>query len=174
MTNAVLDALKTRRSIRKFKTEQIKEEELDAVLEAGTYAPNGRGAQASVIVAVQNPNIIQQLAQMNAKVMGAEGNPYYGAPAIIVVLADKKRNTYIEDGSCVLDNMMTAAHSLGLGSCWIHREKQMFDSPEGKALKQSWGLSEDHEGIGALAIGYPDGEIPAAAPRKENYVIKIK
>ncbi|MDR1316590.1 MAG: nitroreductase [Spirochaetales bacterium] len=172
--NEVLEAIRSRRSIRKFKSQQIGRDELDAVLEAGTFAPTGGGAQSPVIVAVQKPDVVEELVKMNAKVLGSGGNPYYGAPTIVVVLASpKKWATYVEDGSCVLENMMLAAYSLGLGSCWINRERQMFDSPEGKALLKGWGIGEDFVGVGAIALGYPDCALPAAAERKDGYIIKI-
>ncbi len=171
--NAVLDNIKTRRSVRKFLPRQVEEDKLDLILEAGTYAPTGMGKQSPVIVAVQDPETIKQLIAMNAKVMHSDSNPYYGAPTILLVLADSQRGTYVEDGSCVLENMMLAAHSLGLESCWIHREKEMFETQEGKDLLKKWGIDETLAGVGALALGYPDGEIPAAKPRKSNYVVKV-
>jgi nitroreductase len=172
--NEVLEAIQARRSIRKFKSEQIKKDELDAVLEAGTFAPTGGGAQSPVIVAVQNPSAVEDLVKMNAKVLGASGNPYYGAPTIVLVLASPKaRATYVEDGACVLQNMMLAAHAVGLGSCWIHREKEMFDTPEGKALMKKWGVPEECVGVGSIALGYPDCAPPSAAKRKDGYIIKV-
>ena len=174
MAKELLELLKTRRSIRKYKAEQVKTEELDAVLEAGTYAPTGSGAQSPVIVAVQDPETRELLSRMNAIVMGTESDPYYGAPTLVIVLADPERGTWVEDGSCVLDNMMNAAHALGLGSCWIHRERQMFDSPEGKDLLKTWGLPETLRGVGSIALGYPDGAAPEPKPRKPGYIVKIE
>lgn len=173
MTNPVLENLKTRRSVRKYLPRQVEREKLDLVLEAGTYAPTGMGMQSPVIVAVQDPQTIEKLARMNAGIMGRDGNPYYGAPTVLLVLADRERGTRVEDGSCVLQNMMLAAHSLGLGSCWIHREREMFDSDEGKALLAQWGITQPLCGVGALALGYPDGELPQPKPRKEGYVVKV-
>ena len=106
--------------------------------------------------------------------MGTESDPYYGAPTLVIVLADPERGTWVEDGSCVLDNMMNAAHALGLGSCWIHRERQMFDSPEGKDLLKTWGLPETLRGVGSIALGYPDGAAPEPKPRKPGYIVKIE
>jgi nitroreductase len=172
--NDVLEAIQNRRSIRKFKSEQIKKDELDAVLEAGTFAPTGGGAQSPVIVAVQKPAVVEDLVTMNAKVMGTSGNPYYGAPTIVLVLASPRaRATYVEDGSCVLQTMMLAAHSIGLGSCWIHREKEMFETPEGRALLKQWGIPEDYVGVGSIALGYPEGAPPSAAKRKDGYIVKV-
>lgn len=174
MNKKFLELLKTRRSIRAFKSEQIDGGELDAILEAGTWAPTGRGAQVPVIIAVQNPDVIKKLSAMNAKVWGKDVDPYYGAPTVVLVLADTVRPTYIEDASCVLENMMLAAHALGVGSCWIHREKEMFASPEGKALLKEWGVSGDLVGVGALSLGYAAKEAPAPAPRKADYIVKVK
>ena len=142
MTNPILENLKTRRSVRKYLPKQVEQEKLDLILEAGTYAPTGMGMQSPVIVAVQDPQTIERLAQLNAKIMGRDGNPYYGAPTVLLVLADRERGTRVEDGSCVLQNMMLAAHSLGLASCWIHREREMFDSDEGKQLLAQCGITQ--------------------------------
>lgn len=168
MTNEMLQLLKTRRSVRKYKPDPVEPEKLDAVLEAGTYAPSAMGKQSATIVAVQDPETRNQLMKMNAAVMGIDSDPYYGAPTIVLVLGSS-----VEDGSCVLLNMMNAAHSLGLASCWIHREREMFDSPEGKGLLKKWGLPEGLRGIGSIALGYADGEPPAPKLRKEGYIVKI-
>ncbi len=173
MTKEFLDLLKTRRSIRAFKAEQIAETELDAILEAGTYAPSGMGAQSPVIIAVQNPAVIKKLSAMNAKVMNMDMDPYYGAPTIVLVLADGDRPTFVEDGSCALENMMIAAHALGVGSCWVHREKEIFASPEGKALLREWGVSESLIGVGSLALGYAAKDAGGPAPRKAGYIVKV-
>ena len=176
MTNEVLKALLERRSVRKYKPEQITDEELLTVLEAGTYAPTGMGYQDPWIVAVQNPDIIAQLVRMNAEVMGVTSNPYYDAPTIVLVFGshpDKWRNA-VQDGSLVLGNMMLAAHSIGLGSCWINREREMFDTPEGKELMERLGVSTDLVGIGALSLGYPAAPPRPAKPRKENYYRIVK
>ena len=173
MTNPVLENLKSRRAVRKYLPKQVEQEKLDLILEAGTYAPTGMGAQSPVIIAVQNPETAEKLRKLNAKVMGRDNDPYYGAPTILLVLACSDRGTKVEDGSCVLENMMLAAHSLGLGSCWIHREREMFESPEGKELLSQWGITDPLTGVGALALGYPDGELPQPKPRKEGYIIKV-
>ncbi len=169
--NETLNTLLTRRSIRKFKPDQIKDEELKAVLEAGQYAPTGGGRQGNRFVVVQDKALRAQLAKMNAAVLGKDFDPYYGAPTIILVFADKTKSTPVEDGSLALGNLFNAAHSLGLGSCWIHRAREMFESEEGKALCRRWGVGEQYVGIGACSLGYPDGEIPAPAPRKNDFVI---
>ena len=166
---------KKRRHLRKAhaREDHRHAEPLDAVLEAGTYAPTGGGHQSPVIVAVTSPETRERLRALNAAVMGKETDPYYGAPAIVVVLADGGRGTFVEDGSCVLENLMLAAHAVGLSSCWIHREREIFDSEEGKALLKEWGLPEALRGVGAIALGYADGPEPAAAPRKEGYVVRV-
>lgn len=171
--NEVLNAIKTRRSIKKYKPEQIKDTELDAVLEAGTYAPTGRNLQSPIIVAVQDSETIKMMSRMNADIMGADTDPFYGAPTVLVVLADKTVNTYKEDGSLVMQNLMLAAHSLGLGSCWIHRAKEVFNTPQGKELLKKWGVGENYEGIGNCILGYKDIE-PVLKPRKEGYIIKVR
>ena len=169
-----LQDLKTRRSVRNYQKKQITDEQLNAILEAGTWAPTGMGAQSPVIVVIQNPDLIARLSRLNACVMGnPDIDPFYGAPTLLVVLADKTRHTYIEDGSLVLGNLMNAAHAVGVDSCWIHRAKEVFAMPEGKALLKEWGLGDQYEGIGHCILGYAAGEIPAPKPRKENYIIRV-
>lgn len=166
--------LKERRSIRKYQDRQIEEADLQKILEAGMYAPTGMGMQSPLMVVVQDRDTIAKLSKMNAKIFGNENmDTFYGAPTVIVVLADKNRPTYIEDGSLVMGNLMNAAHALGLGSCWIHRAKQEFESEEGKELLRQWGIEGDYAGIGHCIIGYPDGAIPEAKPRKENYIYRV-
>lgn len=169
--NEVLEALKNRRSVRKYKPEQIKEEELKAVLEAGIYAPTGMGMQSPKIVVVQDPETVKKLSGMNAAIMGTNSDPFYGAPTVLVVLADPSRPTCVEDGSLVMGNLMNAAYTVGLGSCWIHRARQEFDSPEGKALLRQWGIPEHYIGVGHCILGYADGEPAPAKPRKEDYIV---
>lgn len=173
MNNPILENIRTRRSVRKYKEAQITEDELNTVLEAGTYAPSGRGLQSPILVAVQDPETKKRLIKMNAEILGTDTDPYYGAPTLILVFAPVDRTTCIEDGSCVLDTMMLAAHSIGLASCWIHREKEMFATTEGKALMKKWGVPENFNGIGALALGYADGPLPQAPQRKEGRIIRI-
>ena len=173
MANDLIDLIKTRRSVRLYTEEPVPEELLEQVLEAGTFAPTGGGHQSPVIVAVTDPGARERLRRLNAAVMGRDTDPYYGAPVIVVVLADGGRGTFVEDGSCVLENLMLAAHALGLSSCWIHREREIFDSEEGKALLRDWGLPETLRGVGAIALGYADGTEPTAAPRKEGYVVRV-
>ncbi len=171
MENAVITALKTRRSIRSYKPEQITDEELRTVLEAGTWAPTGMGFQDPWIVAVQDPALKEKISLMNRKFLGSDSDPFYGAPTYVLVFASRpeKWRNGVPDGSLVLGNMMNAAHAIGLGSCWINREREMFDTDEGKELIRQWGLPEDVMGVGALALGYPASEPKAPKPRKDNY-----
>ena len=162
----------TRRSVRKYSDRQVEDEKLDKVLTAGLYAPTGMNNQAPVMVAVRDKATRDKLSRMNAAVMGASGDPFYGAPCVIVVLSDPERMTWVEDGSLVLGNLMNAAHSLGLGSCWIHRAKECFDTPEGKALLRAWGVPETYRGVGNCILGYA-AEEPEAKPRKSGRIIKI-
>ena len=176
MDNEVLKALRERRSVRQFKSEQITDEELKAVLEAGTFAPTAMGRQDPWIVAVQDPEIVAQLVRMNAEILGLDGNPYYGAPTIVLVFGSRsdKSTTPVNDGSLVLGNMMNAAHAIGLGSCWIHREREMFDTEEGKALMRKFGLPEGLIGIGSIALGYPATALPQPKARKDDYYRIVK
>lgn len=164
--------LLTRRSVRKYSDRPVEDEKLDKVLTAGLYAPTGMNNQAPVLVAVRDKETRDRLSRMNAAVMGASGDPFYGAPCVIVVLSDPERMTWVEDGSLVLGNLMNAAHSLGLGSCWIHRAKECFDTPEGKALLRTWGVPENYRGVGNCILGYA-AEDPEAKPRKSGRIIKI-
>lgn len=162
-----------RRSVRGYKPDMIPKEDLDLILEAGTYAATGMGMQSPVIVAVTDKATRDQLSKMNADVMGTDTDPFYGAPVVLVVLADKNRPTYIYDGSLVMGNLMNAAASLGIGSCWIHRAKEEFDGPEGKELLKELGIEGDYEGIGHCVLGYVNGEYPETKARKENRVYSI-
>ena len=170
-----LDDLKNRRSCRSYQSRQIAEEELQQVLEAGMYAPTGMGAQSPVIVVVQDPETIETLRKMNAAILGnPEADPFYGAPTVLIVLADKSRPTYLYDGSCVMDNLLNAAQAVGLGACWIHRAKEEFDAEAGKAMLEQWGIKGDYEGIGHCVLGYRADAVPAPAPRKANYVYYVR
>lgn len=176
MDNDFLNALRERRSVRKYKPEQISDEELKAVLDAGTYAPTGMNYQDPWIVAVQNKDIIARLVKMNAAVMGTSDNPYYDAPTIVLVFASRpeKWANGICDASLVLGNMMNAAHAIGLGSCWINREREMFNTDEGRQLMKEFGLPDGLMGVGALSLGYPAVPLAQARPRKEGYYRIIK
>lgn len=173
MMSSMIELLKARRSVRSFQKTQMKEEELAQILEAGQYAPTGMGKQSPVIVVVQDPETREQLRRMNCAVMGRDMDPFYGAPTVVVVLADPEVPTYREDASLVIGNMLNAAHAVGVGSCWIHRAKEEFDSEEGKALLKKWGLKESYVGVGHCILGYAEGELPEAKPRKENYVVRV-
>ena len=166
-----IETLKTRRSCRAYQPRQVEEGLLQQGLEAGLYAPSGRGAQPVVFVVVQDQATLAELSRLNAAVMGADTDPFYGAPTVIVVLADRSRPTWVEDGSLAMGNLMNAAHALGLGSCWIHRAREEFDSPEGKALLKKWGVDERYIGVGHCILGYAANEAPAPKPRKNDYVI---
>lgn len=170
MEDKKMDLFLTRRSVRAYKPQQITPQELKAVTDAGTYAPSGMGMQSPVIVAVQSPAYRKAVMELNQKARGGNGDPYYGAPTIVLVLADPQRGTCVEDGSCALCAMMYAAHALGLASCWIHGEREMFQLPEGKALLKEWGLPENLRGVGSLALGYAAGPLPEPKDRKPDYV----
>lgn len=171
--NEVIKAIKERRSVKSYKPDAVPTELLDAILEAGTYAPTGRNAQAPIIIAVTDKKVRDRLSKLNADIMGFDGDPFYGAPAVLVVLADKSRSTYLYDGSLVMENLMLAAHSLGLGSCWIHRAKEVFELKEGKEILASLGIEGEYEGIGNCIIGYAENLPSERKPRKEKYVYKI-
>ena len=172
MKETLID-LKERRSCRKYLPQQIKEDELNAILEAGTYAPTGMGAQSPVIVVVQKPELIEKISKMNAKVMGQDIDPFYGAPTVLIVLADTQRPTYLYDGALVMGNLMNAAQAVGVDSCYIFRAKEVFASEEGKALLKEWGIPEHYEGIGNCILGYrAEGGVKEAAPRKADYIIR--
>ena len=170
----VINNMKTRRSIRKYKPDIIPDDVLNRIIEAGTYAATGMGKQSPIIIAVTNKEIRDKFSKMNAEIMGVDSDPFYGAPVVLIVLADKARPTYVYDGSLVMGNLMLAAHAEGIGSCWIHRAKEEFESAEGKAFLKSLGIEGDYEGIGHCVLGYTDGEEPKAMPRKENYVYCVK
>ena len=168
----MLENLKNRRSIRKYKPEQISDAQLDAILEAGLYAASGMNTQNTIMVAVRDKETRDQLSRMNAAVMGTDSDPFYGAPCVVVVLVEPERYTAVEDGSLVMGNLMQAAYDSGVGSCWIHRARQMFESEEGKALLRQWGLREDLIGVGNCILGYADEE-PAPKPRREGRIVKV-
>ena len=171
--NEALKVLLERRSCRSYKPDPIPQEILDQILEAGTYAATGMGKQSPIMIAVTDKETRDKLSRMNAAVMGAENDPFYGAPVVIVVLANRAVGTYVYDGSLVMGNLMNAAHALGIGSCWIHRAKEEFDSEEGRQILKSLGIEGDYEGIGHCILGYAAAEGRPAAPRKDNYIYRI-
>lgn len=164
----------SRRSVRRYKSDPVPEELIREVAEAGTYAATGMNRQSPIIVAVTDKALRDRLSRMNAEIMGSDSDPFYGAPAVLIVLADRNMPTHVYDGSLVMGNLMLAAHSLGLGSCWIHRAKEEFNSAEGKEILRSLGIEGDYEGIGHCILGYTEDDDPAPAPRKENYVYYAK
>ncbi len=170
-----IDMIKNRRSVRSFKDEMIPRDVLENILEAGTWAATGMNRQSPIILAVTNRQLRDRLSALNAQIlngMGRDGShdPFYGAPVVLVVLADKNVPTCIHDGSLVMGNLMLAASELGVGSCWIHRAKETFETEEGKAILKDLGVEGDYVGIGNCVLGYPQGDMPAAKPRKANYV----
>lgn len=171
--NEAYQNLLNRRSIRSYTDQPIPDALLDAVLEAGLYAPSGMNTQGVRLVAIRDPETVAHLSRLNAAVMGASTDPFYDAPCVIVVLSDPEiYGGWVEDGALAMGNLMNAAAALGLGSCWIHRARQVFDSPEGKQLLRSWGLPEHLQGIGNCILGYPK-ETPQARPRKEGRIVKV-
>ena len=171
-----LEQILHRRSIRRFKAELPSREVIEKITEAGTYAPSGRGLQSGLILAITNKELRDRISAMNNVVWGGEEgfDPFYGAPAILVVLGKKESAHKVYDGSLIMGNMMLAADALGLGTCWIHRAKEVFETEEGKQILRDLGITEEYEGIGNLALGYPDGSHPKARPRKENYVYIVE
>ena len=170
--NETLRTLKARCSTKQYTDRQVPDAVLDAVLEAGLYAPSGLNNQQVYAVAVRDKKTRDILAELNTRIRGVAADTFYGAPCVIVVLANPENGTWIEDGSLVLGNLLNAAHSLGLGSCWIHRARETFDLPEGKALLKQWGLPENLRGVGNCILGYPAGEV-TRKPRKEGRILKI-
>ncbi|MBD5087971.1 MAG: nitroreductase family protein [Clostridiales bacterium] len=168
-----LQSMKDRRSIKSYLPDQIKKEELDTVLEAGIYAANGRGLQSAKIVVVQDKETRDLLSRLNAQVMGTDIDPFYGAPTVLIVFADSESHTYLEDGSLVMGNLMLGAYAVGLGSCWIHRAKEVFEMPEGKELMEKWGLDAKYKGVGHCILGYIKGDMPKAKPRKADYILRV-
>ena len=163
--------LKGRRSCRNFDGRQISDEQLNAILEAGEYAPTGMGKQSPIMVVVQDKETVARLSKMNAAIMGTSTDPFYGAPTVIIVLADKNIGTYLYDGSLVMGNLMNAAEAVGVQSCWIHRAKEEFESEEGKTLLKEWGIQGNYEGIGHCVLGYGEKTLPK--PRKKDYIYRV-
>jgi nitroreductase len=172
--NETLQTILNRRSVKKYKSDPVPQELIEKIVEAGTYAATGRNLQAPIILAITDKKTRDELSKRNAEVMGASGDPFYGAPAVLVVLYDKSVRTGIYDASLVMGNLMLAAESLGLGSCWIHRAKEEFESEYGKSLLSSLGITGEYEGVGHCIVGYADGEKPQAKPRKENWAYYIR
>ena len=172
--NETMNTMLQRRSCRKYTTEPVREVDLEQILLAGTYAASGMGRQSAKIVVVQDPATREQLRKMNAAVLGRpDTDPFYGASTICVVLADPEVGTWVEDGSLVMGNLMLAAESLGVASCWIHRAREEFDSEEGKALLRAWGIPERYRGVGHCILGYADGPAAPAKARKSDFIVRI-
>ncbi len=168
--NEAMENLLTRRSVRKYEPRQISDEELNAVLEAGTYAPTARGTQSPLIIAVQDRADRDELSRINARIWGREDfDPFYGAPTVVLVLGQAGNPNGVQDASLVLGNLMNAAHAVGLGSCWINRIRETFELPEGRALLEKWGVAGDWVGVGSCILGYAAGSEPAPAARKPGY-----
>ena len=172
-SDEALKLIESRRSIRSYKPDMVPDDLIDKVIEAGTFAATGGGRQSPIIIAVKDRKTRDKLSKLNADIMGAETDPFYGAPLVLIVLADRSSSTYLYDGSLVMGNLMLAAHALGLGSCWIHRAKEEFDRPEGKEILKDLGITGDYEGIGHCILGYIDGDVPEAKPRKEKWSYTI-
>ena len=166
------EKLLERRSVRKYRPEQVSDELLDAVLKAGLYAPTAKNNQKPVMVAVRDKETRDLLSKANAAIMGVETDPFYGAPCVIVVLADPAFPTWIDDGSLVMGNLLNAAHAIGLGSCWINRAREFFDMEEGKALLKKWGIPETYRGVGNCILGYAE-ETPKPKARVEGRIYKV-
>ena len=172
--NETIKTLLNRRSVRAYTEKMPSDADLALIIEAGRYAPTGMNAQNTMAVVIKNKEIRDRVSKMNAAVMGSDKDPFYGAPAVVVVFADTARYTYIEDGSLCIGNMLNAAHSLGISSCWIHRAGQVFDSPEGRELARSWCVPDSYKVIGNVILGYADGPEPQTKPRKDGFEIIVE
>lgn len=174
MENEILKCMETRRSVRSYLPDAVPAEKLDRILNAGLYAASGMGKQSTVILCVTDKSVRDRLMRLNAAVMGADGkDPFYGAPCVLAVLAERSAPTGVYDGSLVLGNMMLAAHAEGLGSCWVHRAREVFDTEEGKQILADAGFAGDYVGVGHLIVGYTDGEEPAAKPRRDGRIRRV-
>ncbi len=173
--NEIIKAMIERRSIRKFKPDMPSREDLDQIVEAGLWAASSRDRQSSIIVVITNRELRDRLSAINCKIGGWDESvdPFYGGPAVLLVLSDKSNANLVYDGSLVIGNMMLAAHSLGLGSIWIHRARQEFEMDEYKQLLKDIGIEGEWEGIGHCIVGYIDGEAPQAPPRKPGRVYYV-
>ena len=171
--NETMSCLLSRRSVRAYRPEQIKPAELETILQAGLYAPSAMNRQSAVMLVIQDRETISMLSRLNAEVMGRDTDPFYGAPTVIVVLADKNAPNHVQDASLVMGNLMNAAFSLGVDSCWINRAREVFEMPEARALLREKGISDDYVGVGNCILGYLSGELPEASPRREGRIIKL-
>lgn len=172
--NETLKVLKERRSVRKYKAEQIRDEELNAILEAGTWAPSAKGLQTSVMVVVQDPETIAWMSKLNAEIQGNPGtDPLLRCPHRGGGSGGRREAELAAGRLLVMGNLMTAAAALGLGSCWINRAMELFDRPEGKELLKKWGLPETCRGVGNCILGYVEGDLPAPKPRKDGWILRV-
>lgn len=172
--NECIENMKQRRSVKRYDTDRMVDQEtLDQILEAGMYAPSGYGKQSPRIAVVRDKETRDLLSRLNARFLGKDIDPFYGAPTVLVVLADRAQPTYLYDGALVMGNLLNAAHALGVDSCWVHRGKEVFDSDEGKALLEKWGIQGDYEGIGHCILGYGTAPAPKAGARKDGYVVFV-
>ena len=172
--NEVLKVLKERRSIRAFRPEPLKKEDLDAIVEAGLYAPSAKNLQSTKLVVVRDAAVLARLERLNSRILGTpEGAPFYGAPEAIVVLSDSEYPNWLQDGSLVMGNLMNAAAALGVGSCWINRAMETFELPEGKALMQKWGVDARYAGVGHCILGYAAAEPAPAKARKADFIVRV-
>lgn len=173
--NEVLKNIQERRSCRKYKSDSVPQELIEQVIEAGLYAPSSLGQQSGMIVAVSDKATRDKLSKLNARFTDKpDSDPFYGAPVVLIVLARTERQAQFCDGCVMLENMMLAAQSLGLGSCWIHRATEMYQSEEGKAFLASVGVEGDVIGVGHCILGYADTELPAPPARKEGRVFYVR
>ena len=174
MIETLMD-LKARHSCRKFKQKQIKESILKQILEAGSLAASGKGLQSPIMIVIQDPTIINELSKINAEIRNKPNfDNFFKAPTVVAVLADKNIATHVYDGSLVIGNLMNAAYALNIGSCWIHRAKETFERPEGKAILQKLKITGDYEGIGFCILGYPENNQPANQKQvKKDYIYRL-
>ncbi len=168
--NETIKTLTERRSIRSFGTKQVARADIEKILQAGLYAPTGRNTRDTLFLVVTNKELRDRLSEMNAAVMGSDNDPFYGAGTVIVVFADRNRTTTVEDGSCAMANLMNAAFSLGIDSCWIHRAREVFESEEGREIARSFGIPDEYIGIGNCILGYRDCELPEPLPRTQPII----
>ncbi|MGI6721384.1 MAG: nitroreductase family protein [Anaerovoracaceae bacterium] len=173
--NDIIKNMETRRSVRSYSDRAVSKEDLRLIMEAGEYAPSGMGAQDPVMVCITDKDVISRISKLNAEIMGTDSDPFYGAPALIVVFGSRDRRTRCCDGSAAITNMLNAAHSLGIDSCWIFRARESFETEEGRAMMAAWGLPpEQYQGIGNVILGYGDREYPKAAARKDGRIFWVE
>lgn len=171
--NEVLNCLATRRSVRSYTDEMPSDELFDQIIEAGLRAPSALNMQKTILLLVKDAALLKKLSALNAAVMGGTNDPFYGAPAVIVVFADSTMSTHVEDGSLVMSNLLNAAHALGVDSCWIHRAREVFDSGEGRAIARELGIPDQYVGIGNCILGYHADDYPAPKEIRDGRVFKV-